>query len=97
MSEDFYLWGVEVAQGYGLTETAPVLTAENRKKFRFGSIGLPMVNVELKIENPDENGVGEIVATGPNVMLEYYILTCIYSDNWENIKENKYEFYEYDN
>ena len=72
VSEDFYLWGFEVAQGYGLTETAPVLTAENRKKFRFGSIGLPMVNVELKIENPDENGVGEIVATGPNVMLEYY-------------------------
>jgi len=72
VSEDFYLWGFEVAQGYGLTETAPVLTAENRKKFRFGSIGFPMINVELKIENPDENGVGEIVATGPNVMLEYY-------------------------
>lgn len=72
VAEDFYLWGFEVAQGYGLTETAPVLTAENRKKFRFGSIGFPMINVELKIDNPDENGVGEIVATGPNVMLEYY-------------------------
>lgn len=72
VAEDFYLWGFEVAQGYGLTETAPVLTAENRKKFRFGSIGFPMINVELKIENPDENGIGEIVATGPNVMLEYY-------------------------
>ena len=72
VSEDFYLWGFEVAQGYGLTETAPVLTAENRKKFRFGSIGFPMINVELKIDNPDENGIGEIVATGPNVMIEYY-------------------------
>ena len=72
VSEDFYLWGFEVAQGYGLTETAPVLTAENRKKFRFGSIGFPTINVEVRIDNPDENGVGEIVATGPNVMLEYY-------------------------
>lgn len=72
VSEDFYSWGFEVVQGYGLTETAPVLTAENRKQFRFGSIGFPMINVELKIDNPDENGVGEIVATGPNVMLEYY-------------------------
>lgn len=72
VSEDFYLWGLEVAQGYGLTETSPVLTAENRKMFRFGSIGIPMINVELRIDNPDENGIGEIVATGPNVMLEYY-------------------------
>lgn len=72
VSEDFYSWGFEVVQGYGLTETAPVLTAENRKQFRFGSIGFPIINVELKIDNPDENGVGEIVATGPNVMLEYY-------------------------
>jgi len=72
VAEDFYLWGFETVQGYGLTETAPVLTAENKKKFRFGSIGFPTINVEVKIDNPDENGVGEIVATGPNVMLEYY-------------------------
>lgn len=72
VSEDFYLWGFDVVQGYGLTETAPVLAGENIKKFRFGSIGFPMVNVEIKIDNPDENGIGEIVATGPNVMLEYY-------------------------
>lgn len=72
VAEDFYLWGFEVVQGYGLTETSPVLTAENKKTFRFGSIGFPMINVELRIDNPDENGIGEIVATGPNVMLEYY-------------------------
>ena len=72
VAEDFYLWGFDVVQGYGLTETSPVLTAENIKKFRFGSIGFPMVNVEIRIDNPDENGIGEIVATGPNVMLEYY-------------------------
>lgn len=72
VSEDFYLWGFDVVQGYGLTETAPVLAGENIKKFRFGSIGFPMVNVEIKIDNPDENGIGEIVASGPNVMLEYY-------------------------
>ena len=72
VSEDFYLWGFDVVQGYGLTETAPVLAGENIKKFRFGSIGFPMVNVEIRIDNPDEEGIGELVATGPNVMLEYY-------------------------
>lgn len=72
VSADFYAWGFDVVQGYGLTETSPVLSAENIKKFRFGSIGFPMVNTKIKIENPDENGIGEIVGTGPNVMLGYY-------------------------
>ena len=72
VAEDYHSWGFDVVQGYGLTETSPVLAAENIKRYRFGSIGFPMVNVEIKIDNPDENGIGEIVAAGPNVMLEYY-------------------------
>ena len=72
VSKDFYSWGFDVVQGYGLTETSPVLSGENIEKFRFGSIGFPMSNVQIEIEDPDENGIGEIIAKGPNVMLGYY-------------------------
>ena len=59
-------------QGYGLTETSPVLTAETERTIRYGSIGHPIPDVEIKIENKNEEGIGEIVAKGPNVMLGYY-------------------------
>lgn len=72
VSKDFYSWGFDTVQGYGLTETSPVLSGENLEKFRFGSIGMPMSNVEIEIDNPDENGIGELIARGPNVMLGYY-------------------------
>ena len=64
--------GIELVQGYGLTETAPVIAAENHKKKKSGSIGFPMDNVELEIVNKDENGIGELRVKGPNVMLGYY-------------------------
>lgn len=65
-------FGVELVQGYGLTETSPVVTAETDKEKRPGSIGLPLYNVELKIVDPDETGVGEITVKGPSIMLGYY-------------------------
>ena len=61
--------GILTVQGYGLTETSPVLAAENEKVIRYGSIGYPMPSVEIKIDNPNEEGIGEIIAKGPNVML----------------------------
>lgn len=64
--------GIELIQGYGLTESSPVLTAESSDKKRAGSIGIPLRNVQIKIENPDKNGVGEIIGKGPNIMLGYY-------------------------
>ena len=64
--------GIELIQGYGLTESSPVLTAESSDKKRAGSIGIPLNNVEIKIENADKQGVGEIIAKGPNIMLGYY-------------------------
>ena len=64
--------GIEVAQGYGLTETSPVIAAENMYKSRTGSIGVPMENVTVEIVNKDENGIGEIRAKGSNIMLGYY-------------------------
>lgn len=64
--------GILTVQGYGLTETAPVLCAENYKYRKYGSIGLPMPSVEMKISEPNEEGIGEIIAKAPNLMLGYY-------------------------
>ena len=72
VAKGFNELGIELAQGYGLTETSPVIAAENAYKKRSGSVGLPMDNVEVEIVNQDENGIGEIRAKGPNVMLGYY-------------------------
>ena len=63
--------GILLIQGYGLTETAPVLSAENEDNMRLGSIGKALPGVEIKIDCPDENGMGEIIAKGPNIMLGY--------------------------
>ena len=72
VTEDFNSWGILTVQGYGLTETSPVLCAENEKYIKSGSVGLPLVGVDIKIDNPNEQGIGEIIAKGPNVMLGYY-------------------------
>ena len=72
VAKGFNDFGILAVQGYGLTETAPVLTAENKKVIRYGSIGYPLPGVEIKIDNPNEEGIGEIIAKGPNVMLGYY-------------------------
>lgn len=72
VAKGFNDFGILTVQGYGLTETSPVLSAENENCIRYGSIGYPMANVEIKIDNPNEEGIGEIIARGPNVMLGYY-------------------------
>ena len=72
VAEGFNNLGILTIQGYGLTETSPVLCAENEKTMKLGSCGIPMLNVDLKIDNPNEDGIGEIVAKGPNIMLGYY-------------------------
>lgn len=59
------------AIGYGLTETAPLITFAAVKKTRVGSCGVNALNVEVKLDNVN-NGVGEIITRGPNVMLGYY-------------------------
>ena len=72
VSKGFNDFGILTIQGYGLTETSPVLAAESYKHIRYGSVGLPFPSVDIKIENKDENGIGEIVAKGPNIMMGYY-------------------------
>ena len=72
VAQGFRDFGIEVYQGYGLTETAPVVLAESPKATKMGSVGLPMPEMEVKIDNPNEEGIGEIIASGDNVMLGYY-------------------------
>ena len=72
VAKGFNDFGILTVQGYGLTETSPVLAAENEYNIKYGSIGLPMPEVEIKIENKNEKGIGELVVKGPNVMKEYY-------------------------
>lgn len=70
--QDFYDWGFVAVQGYGLTEFAPILALNREKYFRHDSAGLPLPDNQIKILDPDENGVGEILGKGPNMMLGYY-------------------------
>ena len=64
--------GVEVVQGYGMTESAPVIAAENLFNRSPGSIGLGTPGMDVQIANPDEEGVGEIIVKSPSVMMGYY-------------------------
>ena len=64
--------GFTIYQGYGLTETSPVVAAEDDKYQRLGSIGKAFPSMEVKIDNPNKEGIGELMAKGPTVMLGYY-------------------------
>ena len=68
----FWDLGFNVLQGYGLTETSPVIAAELTRQKRLSSIGKKFPSVEVKIDNPDKSGVGELLAKGKSVMLGYY-------------------------
>lgn len=68
----FYNLGIDSIQGYGLTETSPVLLAEGETKHKPGSCGYALDNVDIKILDKDKDGIGEIAAKGPNIMLGYY-------------------------
>jgi long-chain acyl-CoA synthetase len=70
--DGYNTFGIATIQGYGLTETSPVISAETDKLKRPGSVGVPPWLVDLDIVDKDEEGVGEIIAKGPNIMLGYY-------------------------
>ena len=70
--ESFRNWGLNLCQAYGLTETSPIIGIETNKYHRVGSIGKPIPHVQARIDEADEDGVGELVVKGPNVMLGYY-------------------------
>ncbi len=66
------IMGVRVLQGYGLTECAPLLTGNSDFFMKSESAGLPIPGVEIRIDNPNSEGIGEIVARGENIMSGYY-------------------------
>ncbi|MGD9587446.1 MAG: AMP-binding protein [Pyrinomonadaceae bacterium] len=87
VQKDLHGLGFTVLEGYGLTESSPVLTvARPGNKLLRGSVGKPLPGVEVKIDNPDDNGVGEVLARGQNVMLGYYnneeATDAVLQDRW---------------
>ena len=64
--------GIEVVQGYGMTESAPVIAGENLFNRAPGSIGLGFPGMDVEIADPDEEGIGEIIVRSPSVMMGYY-------------------------
>ncbi|NLU51967.1 MAG: AMP-binding protein [Clostridiaceae bacterium] len=65
-------FGITFLQGYGLTETSPVVSCTSMDFNTTGTVGVPIKDVEVTIDNPDENGMGEIMVRGKSVMLGYY-------------------------
>lgn len=78
--------GIKLVQGYGLTETSPVIAAETFNKSKYGSVGVPMKDMQVEIVNKDAEGIGEIRVKGPNVMLGYYeneeATNAVLKDGW---------------
>ena len=70
--DGFQKFGMTLYQGYGMTETAPVLSVNPYLKSRQGSVGPAVEGVKLRIDTPDSDGIGEIIAKGPSTMKGYY-------------------------
>ncbi len=70
--EDFNAFGMNMIQGYGMTENSPIIAVNKDRYSKAASAGLPLPGLEVQIDNPDENGIGEIKCKGDTVMLGYY-------------------------
>ena len=68
----FHDLGIEIYQGYGLTETSPVLAAENKDHVKHGTIGVALPHVTAQMMDKDADGIGELCVKAPNVMIGYY-------------------------
>lgn len=71
VEKTFRIWGFNLVQGYGLTEASPVISVESEENYRLSSIGKALPGNEAKINNPDIDGMGELIVKGDNVMLGY--------------------------
>ena len=72
VAEGFRNLGLTLLQGYGITETSPVISAESPFESKPGTVGKVLDDVEVRIDKPNADGEGEILVKGPNVMLGYY-------------------------
>lgn len=72
IEEKYRLLGLNLVQGYGLTETSPVIAIGTKKYYKVGSIGKTVPDVQAKLVNVNQEGIGELVVQGPNIMLEYF-------------------------
>lgn len=70
--EDFNAFGINMIQGYGMTENSPIISVSKDRYSKAASAGLPLPGLDVRINNPDENGIGEIICKGDSVMLGYY-------------------------
>jgi len=77
-------FGFNFVQGYGLTETAPIVALNRLYAFKDNAAGLPLPGVQIKINNPDQDGVGEIFIKGDNVMIGYYKNPKLTQEAFEN-------------
>jgi len=77
-------FGFNFVQGYGLTETAPILALNQLENFKDNAAGIPLPGVEIKINNPSPDGVGEVYAKGPNVMIGYYNNDTLTAGSFDN-------------
>jgi long-chain acyl-CoA synthetase len=84
VSKFFREVGFNIIQGYGLTETSPILALNKVENFKDAAAGLPLPGVEIKINNPDKKGVGEIYTRGLNNMLGYYKNPTATKETFEN-------------
>ena len=72
VTRGFEAIGINVVQGYGMTEASPVIAGENPKNKCAGSIGYSMPDLDLVLAEQNDEGIGELICRGPNVMLGYY-------------------------
>ncbi len=70
--KDFEAMGIPMMQGYGMTECSPIIAVNQNNYSIAESVGRPMHGTTVKIDNPDTDGIGEIVVKSPSVMLGYY-------------------------
>jgi long-chain acyl-CoA synthetase len=86
VSRTFYYLGLNLLQGYGLTETAPVVSVNVPQRIKFASSGLLIPGVQVRIHEPDADGVGEVAVAGENVMVGYYedpaLTNAVLHDGW---------------
>lgn len=72
IEEKYRLFGINLVQGYGLTETSPVVAIGSNKYYKTGSIGKTVPSVEAKLVDVNSDGIGELIVKGPSVMLGYF-------------------------